>query len=102
MRDLLRQLKLDEEEFRWQDLSLCANAETEWFFDVFEDDPEVASQIRSMCAACPVKSECLLDGIETKSYGVRGGFHMDGRGRLSENCNDPAMVKTINEGIEEL
>lgn len=101
MKELVEQLGLDPEEFQWQDLALCSTTtgtDTELFFSEFESDPVIQKQVRDMCAVCPVRQMCFLDGVQNKEYGVRGGYYLE-NGKLSANYNDPDEVERINNEL---
>ena len=64
----------------WQDEALCSGVDTNKYFDIYEEDQEVARQVDRMCFACPVIKECFDFGISTESWGVWGGVYLtDGR-----------------------
>jgi WhiB family redox-sensing transcriptional regulator len=57
----------------WREASLCAQTDAAAFF------PEVggrATAARRVCAACPVRMDCLLDALAHRdvTFGVRGGL----------------------------
>ena len=58
---------------RWRAEALCAQTDPEAFF------PEIganATLARRICAACPVRTSCLTDALQTRdvAFGVRGGL----------------------------
>lgn len=64
----------------WQDEALCNGADTARYFDFYEDDLELASNVDRMCVACPVIKECFASGVSTESWGVWGGVYLvDGK-----------------------
>ncbi len=58
---------------RWRDRALCAETDPEAFFPEAGASAAVA---RRVCAACPVRTECLTDALNRHdvSYGVLGGL----------------------------
>lgn len=57
----------------WREEALCAQTDAAVFF------PEVganATTARRICAACPVRFDCLRDALEHRdvAFGVRGGL----------------------------
>lgn len=58
---------------RWRDSALCRETDPDAFF------PEVGnsgSAARRVCAACPVRIDCLTDALDRHdvTYGVLGGL----------------------------
>lgn len=84
--NLIEQLGLDPENLRWQQLSLCAGSEINWFYDLYESDTEHARAIDQMCLSCPVIKECGLQGAEGE-YGVYGGIYWAGNKRPDKAKN---------------
>lgn len=84
---LLDELGIDPDDFTWQKLSTCQGAETNLFFDKYEEDEVVREQIDAMCSVCPVRRECLISGLQEKEFGVWGGVYLDGYGRPDKNKN---------------
>lgn len=61
----------------WRDQAACRGIDPELFFPVVEDGPLCAVQIaraKSVCAGCPVRTECLGWALETLSHGIAGGL----------------------------
>ena len=56
----------------WREASLCAQAHPDAFF------PEVGDPVRAVkriCRRCPVRAECLAEGLETEAQsGIWGGL----------------------------
>lgn len=73
---LLELLGLDEENLHWQDLAACQGMDTEWFYDDFEDDIQLAKQVDAVCFSCPVQRQCLKAGETNKEEGQWGGFYL--------------------------
>jgi len=64
----------------WQDLSACLG-EDPALFDEFLAKPGAEERKRviaakKICAACPVRAECLSFGMSNKESGVRGGEYL--------------------------
>lgn len=81
---LLLGLGLDPEDFDWKDLALCINADTEDFFSNYESSANVRATTDAMCKVCPIRRDCLIEGMESKEYGVWGGFYLNGSGNLDK------------------
>lgn len=86
MSDLLSELGLDGDDIRWQNLALCQGMNTEWFYDQYEKDSEVARATDEACLRCPVLAQCFLAG-QAGQYGVWGGVFWNGSGKPDKNKN---------------
>jgi len=86
MSSILDELGIDPDEFKWQDLSLCANLPTEYFYDKYESDREIAKATDQACLTCPVISQCFFAGAQGES-GVWGGVYWNGSGKPDKNKN---------------
>lgn len=94
--DLLSQLGIDIESFRWQELASCNGAETNWFFDDYESSPVIARQVDNMCLGCPVIAQCYNEGVRFKETGVRGGFYLMS-GKPDKNRNRHKSQELVME-----
>lgn len=83
---IIELLGLDEEDFSWQQLSLCSGMDTELFYDQYESSSKVAKQVDQMCLSCPVMNECLQWGTENSETGVWGGIYLVS-GKVDNNRN---------------
>lgn len=64
----------------WQQDAACRDADPEMFFSNDDAQQEAAM---AMCAACPVRTECLEHALSTReSYGIWGGTDEHDRKRL--------------------
>lgn len=64
----------------WQQDAACRDAEPDLFFSNAERDREEALQL---CAACPVRLECLEHALASReAYGIWGGTDEQERKRL--------------------
>lgn len=70
----------------WKDRSACKNYDVNLFFDKYEEDAELRSQIDSICSGCPVARQCFAVGISQKEYGVWGGVYLE-NGKISREFN---------------
>jgi WhiB family redox-sensing transcriptional regulator len=69
----------------WRDLAACRDSEANLFFPVGTTGPaaEHIIEAKAICAACPVKEECLQYALESnQEAGVWGGYAEDDRRRL--------------------
>ena len=83
---IIELLGLDEEDFSWQDLSLCRGMDPEWFCDKYEASSKIAKQVDQICLSCPVMSECLQWGLDNSEWGVWGGIYLTS-GKPDKNRN---------------
>jgi WhiB family redox-sensing transcriptional regulator len=80
-------LYFDAEE-RWHEDAACASYPAEVFFPPTEA-PSSSRVAKSICAACPVREECLSFALETaQSEGVWGGMDAGERRRLRRRARD--------------
>ena len=64
----------------WRDKAACKGEDMERFFTENQTDIRWALD---MCAACPVKAECLEDDLAQENrHGIRGGMTASARARL--------------------
>ena len=64
----------------WQQDAACRDAEPDVFFSTAEGDRAEAMRL---CAACPVRLECLEHALESReAYGIWGGTDEQERKRL--------------------
>lgn len=67
----------------WREYSLCTGMAqprdsvtgkaVDFFFDTYESDPVVRTQVNALCGVCPVRAACLYEGEYLKADGVWGG-----------------------------
>lgn len=72
----------------WVSEALCAGVDTEFYFDSYENDIDIANEVDRMCLGCPVIKECFEYGVSTESWGVWGGiFLIDGKVDNARNAH---------------
>jgi hypothetical protein len=76
MSEILESLGIDPNDIVWSDLAACTNANTDWFFDSYENDQVLAKNIDEICLVCPVSKMCLQEGMKNNEYGVWGGVYL--------------------------
>ena len=81
---ILATLGIDPDDLGWKDLALCQNVMTENFYSMYEASPSTKSSVDEMCAACPVRRDCLVEGLENKESGVWGGWYLNGAGGIDK------------------
>ena len=82
-------LYFDAEE-PWHADAACASYPAEMFFPA-NDAPPAAKAAKLICAACPVREECLTFALETaQAEGVWGGMDAGERRRLRRRIRDRA------------
>jgi hypothetical protein len=104
---LIEELGLDEKSLTWRHLSLCGGRSRgegmplKWFFEDYENDPEHAKAMDTICLSCPVMKQCLADGIENGDYGLRGAiFLSNGKKDNQKNSHKtPEVWKRIEEKL---
>lgn len=102
---LIEEMGLDAETITWHSLALCIQSPTpNNYFDNYESDKVIASQIDEMCLSCPVMKQCLEAGQQNKERGVWGAIYWNGAGKPDANMNahkTEAVWDRIREVIEE-
>lgn len=96
MSSLLDELGLDPEDFEWQDLALCSNMPTSFFYDNYESDQETAKATDQVCLRCPVQKQCFFAGASGE-HGVWGGVYWNGSGKPDKNRNAHKTEEVWNE-----
>jgi hypothetical protein len=86
MSDILDVLGIEDSEFHWRYLALCQGMNSNDFHDRYEADPEHAKAIDDLCLSCPVRKECLLEGVQNNEWGVWGGWFLV-NGKIDETKN---------------
>ena len=69
----------------WRESAACRRHDPELFFPIGKTGPAVAEiqRAKAVCAACPVRAECLAFALEThQDYGIWGGRDKDERRAL--------------------
>jgi hypothetical protein len=83
----------------WQDEALCSGLDTQKYFDLYEEDQEVAKNTDRMCLACPVVKQCFDFGISTESWGVWGGIYLSD-GKVDNIRNSHKTQETWNRVLK--
>jgi WhiB family transcriptional regulator, redox-sensing transcriptional regulator len=63
----------------WHGRGLCAGDDSEVFFPSHGDP---GTQARQICAACPVRDDCLGYATDADEFGIWGGLDQDERRNL--------------------
>lgn len=72
----------------WRESAACAGTDNARFFPAGDEDPHVA-EAKAVCAACPVRDECLQYALSTnQTEGVWGGMTGSERRRLRRRLRD--------------
>lgn len=72
-------LHADPDEVTWEDFASCAGVPPEladMFFDIYEEDAEMAKQADEICFSCPVIKNCYITGVKENRTGVWGGVYL--------------------------
>lgn len=86
MSNIIEELGLDPDNVKWYQLAACSGADINMFYDDYESDKLLASQVDEMCLHCPVSSQCYNEGVVNKERGVWGGVYLD-LGRVDKEYN---------------
>ena len=79
--DLLRALFGEQDARHWQDEALCAQVDGDMWFP---EKGGTTREAKRICAACPVRADCLEYALARKeSFGVWGGLSERERNRLT-------------------
>jgi WhiB family redox-sensing transcriptional regulator len=66
----------------WADSALCAQTDPELFFP---GKGGTSAPAKRICAACPVRAECLQDALDRgERFGIRGGLSERQRRKLAK------------------
>jgi hypothetical protein len=63
----------------WHDRGLCVGDDPDVFFPSHGDP---GTDAREICAACPVRDDCLKYAIDADEFGIWGGLDQDERRNL--------------------
>ena len=69
----------------WRESAACRSYDSEFFFPIGKTGRATAEiqRAKAVCAACPVRAECLANALEThQDYGIWGGCDEDERRAL--------------------
>lgn len=72
---------IDPDDFTWKDIGSCVGMDFNFFFDYYEEDKTIASNVDKMCMSCPVQNICADYGRENKQEGVWGGVYWTTSGK---------------------
>jgi hypothetical protein len=102
---LLDELGLDESTLSWHQLASCRGMDLNLFYELYEEDEEIAKAVDARCLTCPVMRECLMDATDFKDYGVHGGIYLsNGKPDKQRNAHKTdevwAAIKTKLGGPE--
>jgi hypothetical protein len=70
----------------WKKEAACLDFDRELFFEKYEENLDVRSQIDEFCRECPVRSMCFAEAISTNAWGVWGGIYLE-NGEISREFN---------------
>ena len=78
---------------KFLDQALCNGMDYRRFFEDYEENPELAKNIDSLCMSCPVIAECFKKGVSSESWGVWGGVYLiDGKIDKQKNAHKDKVV----------
>ena len=61
---------------KWKELAACQGEDTEAFYDIYENNPDVRPAVDKVCMNCPVQKDCFAAGVSGKDYGAWGGVYL--------------------------
>jgi hypothetical protein len=96
-------LGIDLEDLEWPPFALCKGLDTNTFYDLYEQDEFIAKATDELCSSCPVRKQCLRQGIENSEWGVWGGLYLVA-GKPDKNRNSHKTAedwKEVREVISE-
>lgn len=71
---------------QWKDQAACRDFQLEVFFDKYEEDVSIRSQMDEFCRECPVRKMCFATAVSNKEYGLWGGVYFE-QGEISREFN---------------
>lgn len=101
--NLLEELGINPEDFRWELLALCQGISYPNVFFEEYDDEQTAKQVDEMCLSCPVMKQCYAAGKKGES-GVWGAVYWNGAGKrdpLKNQHKTPEIDARIEERLAE-
>ncbi len=90
--NILEELNLEQESLTWEKLALCNGLDPAAFFELYENNDDVAMSTDSLCLSCPVMKQCLLFGTQNKESGVWGGVHLNKGEKTKHNSHKTKEV----------
>lgn len=81
----------------WENQAACTSEDPEMFF---REDRDSTDKAKTVCASCPVTSECLMKGM-VEGYGIFGGLTADDR-RLLRTAKTAAAIAGRRTAIKQL
>lgn len=85
----------------WMTRAVCRFEDPEIFFPTAQEGPVLDAQValaKSVCARCPVRSECLAEARERIPYGIAGGLTQEER-RLPPPRRVIEPVVALDDGL---
>lgn len=80
----------------WQENAACKGEPLEFFFELYEDDRDIAEEVDNICFGCPVREECLSWAVKQSSTGVFGGAYLI-HGRFNKAKNKHKLPYISNK-----
>lgn len=80
----------------WKDEGNCFDTDTNIYFDLYEENPQLRNKIDETCRDCPVNRRCFAEGVNTEAWGVWGGIYLED-GKPSQEFNDHKTKKDWQE-----
>ena len=80
----------------WYERANCAGQDTNKFFDLYEENPQIRPTVDSICESCPVRRSCFVSGWTSNSWGVWGGIYLED-GRPSREFNSHKDISNMGD-----
>jgi hypothetical protein len=76
----------------WRQDAACKGYPVDWWYPEKGGEHETGARARRICGACPVRQECLDQGIAHNEPGIWGGLSIKERRRLRQEGRDVLSV----------
>ena len=83
----------DDQDVAWRKQAECVGHPTELFFS---EHPTVMAEAKAICERCPVRSECVTEGLalgHRYDQGIRGGLSANIRNRVLRRGTLPSHYR---------
>lgn len=96
---LITDLNLDPDTVTWESFASCkglSDVDSELFYEVYENDVIMATNLDQVCVRCPVIKACHNAAVARKDWGLMGGFYkIDGKNDRVRNRHKSKEIKEL-------
>lgn len=90
----------------WYKEALCRKGgwPLDFFFERYENEPNVAKVVDELCSSCPFRDRCLEEEVRSKGTGAFGGVYIV-EGKYSREFNahkSPEDVKLSRKRVSQI